>query len=144
MKTIRTILSIAGVALTTLTFGQLLSQADGSILFYTVAYNSVNNRLEHRLDEYPERSCSGDQFEAPAAARTYFVPMETDIAVESWMTSDFNSGLYEDAVQLESWMTTPFESNYYEVELLIESWMTKPFKSGDEVEVEEWMTTSWI
>ena len=115
MKTIKTILTIVGVALTTITFGQLLSQTDGRILFNTVAFNSVNNRLEYCLD----------QFEAPMAARTYFVPVETAMAVESWMVS-------------------PFECNYYEMELPIESWMTVPFDSGDEVEVEEWMTTSWI
>ena len=144
MKTIKIILSITGIALTTITFGQLLSQADGSILFYKVAYNSVNNHLEHRLDEFPERRSSGDQFEAPAAARTYFAPMEIDMAVESWMTSPFESNYYEMEPVIESWMVTPFESNYYEVEPFIESWMIRPFDADDEVEVEEWMTTSWM
>ena len=134
MKTIKTILSIVGVALTTITFGQLLSQTDGRILFNTVAFNSVNNRLEYCLY----------QFEAPMAARTYFVPVETAMAVESWMTAPFETNYYEVEPFIESWMVSPFECNFYEIEPSIESWMTVPFDSGDEVEVEEWMTTSWI
>ena len=156
-------LSIVGVALTSITFGQLLSQSDGGILFYTVAYNATNNRLEHHLDEYPEKRAYGDRFEIPMAARTYFSPMEADIALESWMTAPFESDYYEVEPFIESWMTIPFESNYYEVEPFIESWMTvpfecnyyevepfieswmtRPFDSDDELEVEEWMTTSWI
>ena len=125
MKSYKIILSIVGFALTSITFGQLLSQSDGSILFYTVAYNSTNNRLEHHLSEFPERRAYGDKFEAPLAARTYFGPMETDMVVESWMT-------------------TPFESNYYEVDHFIELWMTVPFYSEDKIEVEEWMTLSLI
>ncbi len=125
MKSFKIILSIVGIALTSITFGQLLSQSDGSILFYTVAYNSTNNRLEHHLTEFPERRAYGDTFEATLAARTYFGPMETDMVIESWMT-------------------TPFESNYYEVDPILELWMTVPFYSEDEIEVEEWMTTSWM
>ena len=144
MKSYKIILSIVGFALTSITFGQLLSQSDGSILFYTVAYNSTNNRLEHHLSEFPEKRAYGDKFEAPLAARTYFGPMETDMVVESWMTTPFKSNYYEAEPFIESWMTTPFESNYYEVVPFIELWMTVPFYSEDKMEVEEWMTTSWM
>jgi len=41
-------------------------------------------------------------------------------------------------------MTTPFETDYYESEPFIESWMTVPFDLKEELEVEDWMTTSWI
>ncbi|MCK5066249.1 MAG: hypothetical protein KAR16_02365 [Bacteroidales bacterium] len=144
MKTFRTILIIVGVALTTITFGQLLSQTDGSILFYTVAYNSVNNRLEHRLDQFPERRVSCDQFEAPVAARTYFVPLETDLAVESWMTTPFETNYYEVEPFIESWMVSPFECNFYEMGPSIESWMTSPFESSvaeAELNLESWMAS---
>jgi hypothetical protein len=163
MKSFKIILSIVGFALTGITFGQRLSQSDGSVLFYTVAYNSINHRLEHRLDEFPEQRAHGDRYDVPLAARTYFGPMETDLAVESWMTTPFESNYYEVEPVIESWMTTPFESNYYEVEPVIEPWMTTPFESNyfeadpiiepwmtvpfdleDEIELEEWMTTSWI
>jgi len=132
MKSFKIILSIVGIALTSITFGQLLSQSDGSILFYTVAYNSTNNRLEHQLNE------------APLAARTYYGPMETDMVVESWMTTPFESNYYEAEPSIESWMTTPFESKYYEEEPIIELWMTVPFDLDEKIEVEEWMTTSWM
>lgn len=163
MKIFRTTLIILGVALTSITFGQLLSQNDEGILFYTLSYNSDNMRLEHRLDEFPERNAHGDHFDVPLAARSYFKPMETGIAmeswmtnpfesnyyevepfVESWMTAPFESKYYEKGPKLESWMSTPFETNYYEVEPFIESWMTVPFDLEEKVEVEEWMTTSWM
>jgi len=163
MKIFRTTLIILGVALTSITFGQLLSQDEGGLLFYSLAYNSDNMRLEHRLDEFPERHAYGDQFDVPLSSRTYFRPMETDIAVEpwmtnpfesnyyeeepfieSWMTTPFESNYYEEEPFIESWMTTPFETNYYEVEPFIESWMTVPFSLDEEIEVEEWMTTSWM
>jgi len=38
----------------------------------------------------------------------------------------------------------PFETNYYEVEPFIESWMTVPFILEEELEVEDWMRTSWM
>jgi hypothetical protein len=144
MKTIKTILSIAGLALTTIAVGQLLKQSNESILFHTVAYNSVNMRLEHHLNDYHESIRSGDQFEAPMAARTYYAPMEADMAVEPWMTTAFETNYYEVEPFIESWMVSPFETNYYEEEPFIEPWMIEPFKSGNEVEVEDWMTSSWI
>ena len=144
MKILKTILIILGIALTSITFGQLLSQNEGDILFYTLAYNSDNNRLEHRLDEYPERHVHGDQFYAPLTARTYFRTMEIEIAVESWMTNPFKNNYYEMEPFIESWMTAPFKSNYEEEEVFIESWMTVPFDLDKEVEVETWMTTSWM
>ena len=163
MKSFRIILSIVGLALTSLTFGQALSQSDGGILFYTVAYNSTNNRLEHRLDEFPESRAYGDHFEVPVAARTYFRPMETEMAIEPWMTTPFEITYYEAEPFIEPWMTTPFEITYYEAEPFIEPWMTTPFESNfneaepfieywmtvpfhvdDDIEVEEWMTTYWM
>ena len=144
MKISRIILIIVGVALTSITFGQLLSQTDGGILFYRTAYNSTNMHVEHHLDEYPNRRAYGDQFESSMAARTYFAPMEIDVAVESWMTSPFESNYFEEETFIESWMTSPFESNYYEVEPFVESWMTRPFDVDEEIEVEAWMTTAWL
>ena len=162
MKTFRIILSIAGLALTSITFGQLLSHNDDGILSNKLAYNSMNVSLEHHLYEYPYKSVHGDRFESSMAARTYFAPMETEPALEEWMTSPFESNYYEVEPFIESWMTTPFESNYYEVEPFIESWMTTPFESNyyevepfieswmtrpfdldDDIEIEAWMTTSW-
>lgn len=163
MKTFRIILSIAGIALTSISFGQLLSQSDEGILFYKVAYNSINDRLEHHLEEYPDKRAYGDHFESSLASRTYFAPMETDLVVEEWMTTPFESNYFEvepfieswmispfdcDYYEvdpfIESWMMSPFESNYYEVDPIIESWMTRPFIMDEDIEVEAWMTTSWM
>lgn len=73
MKTIKIFLRVAGLALTTICFGQLLSH---------------NN------------------FEAPIMIRTFFVPMESDMHVESWMTAPYETNVYEEVPEIESWMTT--------------------------------------
>ena len=124
MKTIKIFLSIAGVALTTICSGQLLSHNNNDVLFYTSYYNSAHSRFEHRLNEYPSRSASGDQFEVPIMFRTFFVPMENDMHVESWMTAPFETNVYEEVPEIESWMIAPFESCDYEEEIEIEAWMT--------------------
>jgi hypothetical protein len=142
MKKIKIILITMGVALTTFTFGQLLSQSDGSILFYNVAYNPTNNRLVHNLNEFTEHRAYGDEFQAPLVTRTYFRPLVNDLVLEPWMTEPFESNFFEPEPEVESWMTAPFESNYYEAEIMIESWMTAPFESNYyEVEpfIESWM-----
>jgi hypothetical protein len=130
MKTIKIILSIAGFAFTSICFGQLLSQNKSDVLFYSAHYNLASNRMEHQVDNYPARTTSGDHFEAPVSSRTYFAP--------------FESSVYEEKLQIESWMLTPFESNYYELDPIIEQWMTAPFESGEEIEIEAWMSTIWI
>ncbi|MCK5693752.1 MAG: hypothetical protein KAI08_12905 [Bacteroidales bacterium] len=144
MKTIKIILSIAGFAFTSICFGQLLSKNKSDVLFYSAHYNLTSNRMEHQVNLYPARTTSGDYFEASVSSRTYFVPLEFDLAIEEWMTLPFESSVYEEELQIESWMLTPFESNYYEVDPIIEQWMTAPFESGEEIEIEAWMSTIWI
>jgi hypothetical protein len=144
MKTIKIILSIAGFAFTSICFGQLLSQNKSDVLFYSTHYNLANNRMEHQVWQYPARTTSGDHFEVPVSSRTYFVPIEFDLGIEAWMTLPFECSVYEEELQIESWMVTPFESNYYEADPIIEQWMTAPFESGEEIEIEAWMSTIWI
>ena len=125
MKTMKIFLSIAGVALTSICFGQLLSQNNNDVLFYTAYYNSANSRFEHRLNEYPTRNASGDQFETPGMITPFFVAMESDMVIESWMTAPFETNVYEEEPEIESWMIAPFECCYFEEEIQIEAWMTK-------------------
>jgi len=129
MKTIKIYLSIVGFALSSICFGQLLSQNNSDPLFYSASYNLSSNRMEHRVDPFPARSISGDHFEAPHLSRTFYVPREFDMDIEDWMTK-------------------PFESNFYEEDPIIEVWMTKPFEFDEEIEeeieIEAWMTTIWI
>jgi hypothetical protein len=148
MKTIKILISVAGFALSTICFGQLLSSDNNEIINYTAFYNSYSSRLEHMLDIYPARSTAGDHFEAPLIKRTYFTAFEYDLEVEPWMTAPFETSVYEEPLQMESWMLSPFESGYYETELSIESWMTTPFNPGidadEEIEIEPWMTAPWV
>ena len=137
------ILSIVGIALTSITFGQLLSQEEGGMLFYRLSYNSASDRLEHYLSEVPERRASGDQFDAPLNSIIFFEPMEREMDVENWMTLPFETDYYEEELSVEDWMTVPFETDYYEEELSVEDWMTVPFETDyyeEELSVEPWMT----
>jgi len=143
MKTIKIFLSIAGFALTSICFGQLLTGYHYVIPDYTAYINSYNNRTDHLVSRFPARITGGDQFEAPLINRNYFLPLENNLEVEAWMTSPFESSMYEEDMQIESWMLSPFESNYYEKEIAVESWMTAPFESNyyeKELAVESWMT----
>ena len=152
MKTIKIILSIAGFATTSFCFGQLFSQNNDEELYYTAYYDISNNRMENHIDHFPAQNARGDYFDVPVLSRTYFVPIEYDIPVESWMTRPFESNYYEQEILVESWMKAPFESNYYEAALEVESWMYSPFTLNEqtdevmdeEIEVEDWMSKSWI
>lgn len=148
MKTLKIFLSIAGFALTSVCFGQLLSRNNHDMLFYTAYYNSTNDRFEHLVNKYPARTTSGDHFDEPAITKTYYASVDNDMNIELWMTRPFESNLFEEDLQIESWMIAPFESYYYEAEVPIEQWMTAPFESceefEDEIEIEPWMTTTWL
>jgi len=148
MKTLKIFLSIAGFALTSICFGQLFSQNNSDVLFYSSHYNLASNRMEHQVNQFPARTSSGDYFEAPIVSRTYFVPIEFDMSIEEWMTKPFESSFYEEELGLEAWMISPFENIFYEEDQVIEKWMTRPFdldkEIEEEIEIEAWMTTSWI
>ena len=127
MKTIKIIFCIAGFAFTSICFGQLLSQKNSDMLFYSAHYNLASDRIEHHVNQYPARTTSGDYFEAPVLNRTYFVPLDFHMDIEDWMESPFESSIYEEVLAIESWMESPFESSIYEEDLAIESWMTTPW-----------------
>jgi len=152
MKTIKILLSVAGFAITSLCFGQLFSENNKDVLFYTAYYNQSADRLEHHINPFPPRITAGDYYNAPLFSRTYFVPVDYDIPVESWMTEPFENTYSEEEMQVELWMESPFDWGYDEEELEVESWMTRPFglnaqtevEIDEEIEIEDWMTTPWI
>lgn len=142
MKTRGIILSIVGFALTSISFGQLLSQSEGSELFYKVNLNDLFQPLAHHVDEYPERWPYGDQFEAPPATISYYEPYEAELKVESWMIEPFVEMVYEEDLQVESWMIEPFAETFYEEDIQIESWMIEPFVETfyeEDLQIESWM-----
>lgn len=137
-----------GCTLTFVCFAQQLPQDNSDMLFYSAYYNSTDNRFEHQVHKYPERTTSGDYFEESVISRKYYAAADTYMDLEFWMTKPFESNLYEQEVMLESWMLSPFECSYSEPEIPIESWMTAPFEYErefeDEIEIEPWMTTTWL
>ena len=144
MKTIKFFLCIAGFAIASICTGQLLSENNSEVLFYTAHYNMESNRLEHQINTFPFSAKPGDHYDTPVLSRTYFVPIEYDLGIEPSMTKPFESNYYEMDVQLESWMESPFDCSYYEAGPEIEAWMKEPFESGEEIQIETWMTTPWI
>lgn len=153
MKTMKIILSIVGFAVTGLCCGPLFSQNNSDILFYSAYYNTGENRLEHRINQLPPTNIAGDHFNTPHISRTYFVPIDNDLALEPWMSKPFENTYHEAEMQIESWMITPFENSYLEADMELELWMTRPFESSmaeallyseDDLPLEEWMTKPFI
>ncbi len=87
---------------------------------------------------------------------------ESELSLESWMITPFESAVLEEALSMESWMVAPFESNVSEEDLAMESWMAAPFASyiaeeglvlepwmstpfnaGNEICIESWMIAAW-
>jgi hypothetical protein len=153
MKTAKLVLSILGVALTTLSFGQLLSlhetnntfdlhiarmmeteyelqnKLENEVLFYTSEYNTENGRTIHRVNHNPMNNVLSATYITPLESRAYFArkveAMHEEIpVVETWMTTPFESSLEDSELRIEDWMITPFDSEFYEEALEIEPWMT--------------------
>jgi hypothetical protein len=149
MKTAKIALSILGVTLATLSFGQLLSQhennkatdlamarileAQDEVLFYTAVYNEDKSLTMHWVNHKPNANTSYPAYITPLESRTYFA-RKVD-------------AMYEEIPVVEAWMTTPFESSLEDSELRIEDWMTTPFDieiSDEALTIEPWMTSEWI
>ena len=151
MKAIKIIFSILGVALATISFGQLVSHPDSfnesdlnlsknidlsaELLFYSTEYNEESGRVTHWLSYLPDRrlrDAAHSAYEPNTVSRTYFAreieaSYESVPVVEAWMTTPFEDGLMEPDMHIESWMSTPFESKLDENDIKIESWMTNPW-----------------
>jgi hypothetical protein len=161
MKTIRLTISIALVALATAAVGQkssikerLFPNRSHEVYFVNADFKVDNDRMISFMDEVLGWTSPLDHiesYEAPEATRTFHmdqveVIIETEPAVESWMSNPFENEVYEEFLDLESWMTTSFESNLYDHGPALEAWMTTPFEgslSEEAVTLENWMTTSF-
>ncbi|MCK5138007.1 MAG: hypothetical protein KAR19_19640 [Bacteroidales bacterium] len=158
MKTTKLFLSIALVALTATSFGQLslidrlFSKRHNEVVYYTADYKAESCKTETwmvDLRDWANNKVSRDAYEAPVVSITYIVDMvevvyEDELGLESWMSAPFECDICESEFLLESWMTTPFESSVVENELCLESWMTAPFEAAEDIEIEEWMTAAFI
>ena len=159
MKTTKIILSIALVALATVSLGQrtyvlerLFPDEDPQIAHFTANDEYKKSRIEiwkHNLHGWASEKMTWDVYQAPVVSHTFYaeqveVVYEEALELEGWMTRPFESSFAEEELNVESWMTKPFESSFAEEELNVESWMTKPFKgtfAEEELNVESWMTT---
>jgi len=151
MKTAKIFLSILGVALATLSFGQLISlheiskssdldiarymEQENEVLFYIAEYNAEKGRTTHWVNHRPGLKYYVPEYKSddPLVSRTYYA---RDI-----------KAMYEEIPVLEEWMTIPFGNSLEDSELWVEDWMITPFEidfAEEALEIEPWMTESWI
>ncbi len=158
MKTTKLVLSIIGVALATISFGQHISLHEISspthhsigvqlnyhsdVLFYSADFNEEQGRMEHWLYNIPGLAYQlafTDNYEAPDISRAYFVKDveinlgEEALLIENWMTTPFESALTESEIWMESWMITPFDEYQIDKVLQLESWMVIPFEVEESI-----------
>lgn len=142
-----------GVAVATLSFGQLISlhetdnaydlhmsrimEADqdlqNEVLFYTSGYNAENGRTMHWVDNKPMNTNPSASYITPLESRAYFARKVDK--------------MYEEVPIVETWMITPFESSLEDSELRLEDWMIESFIKEfyeEAQEIEPWMTSDWI
>ena len=110
-------------------------------------HGSTNKKVSYDISEAPV--VARDFYEAPVVARDFYfeqveILYEENLQIESWMTTPFISSVVEEELNIESWMTTPFNTNIDEDRLKVESWMTAPFEADEFIEMESWMSASWI
>jgi hypothetical protein len=124
MKTTRTILTVALVALTTTLFGRIGEPE--------VDCNCCPNEIILEQDQGLENWMT-EPFDSS---------IEHDLTLESWMAMPIESS-FENELALEEWMLSPFNSGF-ESELSVESWMTTPFQAPEDIELEGWMAAAWF
>ena len=161
MKTTKLILSIALVALTATSFGQLsnfkekmFAKRNNTVAIYTANYTNNESRIEswmHDLRSWASDRRTSEECSAPVVAESFVIESvdvvyEEELFTETWMSAPFETDLYEEALNLESWMSAPFETDVYEEVLVLENWMTSPFDTEiaeEEIAIESWMTAVW-
>lgn len=132
MRTTKTILSIALVALTTSLFARISEPEAGCNCCPTEVVTDVVIEMDLHLENWMSIPFEG-------------IALETEVPIEHWMVAPFEAGIETD-IALENWMLTPFESSL-DNELTLENWMLVPFKSSiesEELQLESWMAASWI
>ncbi len=142
MKTTKNlILSLALIALTASSFGQLSSikerlfhKQPNKVEYITAEYNtSESRRIENWM--YDLRSWSSNRESSDA----YVAPV-----VSSTFTVENIDVVYEEELRLENWMTNSFDCFVSEEDLTIEAWMTTPFEAAEEIEMEDWMVDTFF
>jgi hypothetical protein len=151
MKSIKTIFSIALIALATSSFGQGAYhgkefQTETVRVNYNTGNHSIVNKISNFLDKFskPEKVPSLK----PVVCMSFTLDQaeiiyEDSYKTEKWMTIPFSISVPEAEPKLESWMSDPFYSRLAEADLPIESWMSTPFKTAEPIEIENWMTAAW-
>ncbi|HER09259.1 MAG TPA: hypothetical protein ENO20_10155 [Bacteroides sp.] len=152
---------------------RLFPNRNQKVEYLTVDFQSERGRIEiwiSDLHSWAIDLVSGDVYEAPVISRTILVDhaevvFESDLRVEQWMGTPFETGVSEDALTVEGWMAAPFEEGVTDNEVVVEDWMAipfpdcledheiaiedwmiTPFETGpaeEEVSVEDWMTAAW-
>ena len=151
MKPMKTIFSIALIALATSAFGQGTYpgkeyRTETVQVNYTAENRTIANKISNFLDKFtkPEKMPSLK----PVVCMSFTLDQaeiiyEDSYRTEKWMTTPFGISIPEAEPKLESWMSDPFYSKLAEADPPIESWMSTPFETAESMEIENWMTAAW-
>lgn len=156
MKTTKIFLSVALLSLATFSFGQQSSLFEkvfhgrsNKVEYITANHVTGPGRMEMKVQELLGMNKGFAIKDEPVVYLSYTVARadvvyEEAINTEEWMTSPFEAGLPEAVISVEPWMLSPFDSGPIENDLSVERWMTTPFDTDENIEIESWMTTTWI
>jgi len=148
MRTTRLFISILLVTIATNGYGQIPGFEEGQsvleviknnlfpnrnqeVIYIPVEYKEETGRIESWMSDlhsWATDLVSEDAYSVPVITRTILVEQaevifESDLEVENWMNTPFESGLAEEEMVVENWMVAPFESALAEEELIVEQWM---------------------
>jgi hypothetical protein len=141
MKTMKIAISIALVALTATSLGQLSlkerifsnhNDRSGHYIAHNRSDVSMMESWMYDLSSWAGEKPSRHVNKTPVAPNLFHIEQhdfvrEEALILESWMTAPFETSVSEEALILESWMTAPFESTVNEGEIIFESWMATPW-----------------
>jgi len=151
MKSIKTIFSIALIALATSAFGQgTYHGKEFRTEIVQMNYTTENNKLANKISNFLDKFSQSEKVPSlkPVVCMSFTMDQpeiiyEDSYETEKWMTTPFSISVPEAEPKLEAWMSDPFYSRFVEANPPIESWMSTPFETAESIEIENWMTAAW-
>ena len=144
MKTTKIIIAAVLVIMTL-----AMNAQDKRALYATIIYSNDMNRLETWISHTTDKTNYMDieEAEMPVISQTFYsdyadINYKNEASFEQWMATPFEEAIVEIGPLMEPWMSYPFETEEIEDELSLESWMSSPFETDENIQIEDWMTSS--
>jgi len=116
------------------------------LVIMTLAMNAQDKRALYATIIYSHDMNIGEA-EKPLISQTFYsdyadINYKNEASFEQWMATPFDEAIVEIGPLMEPWMSYPFETEEIEDELSLESWMSSPFETDENIQIEDWMTSS--